>query len=285
MPPAIQVTARLATVEDVEYCADVQAVRHHRRKWLPSRGHQGDLSEEDSRAALNYLPIPCASEESLAPARSAFLEAGGQLDALGDWYLTRFLRANKDLKQALKQLRKTAAWRAKVGADEIRRRVREEGMQPCEWPRCPELRPLIVVLQTELDTFMGDAMLWLSFEHVFEPAKVLQVCTEAEWCAALQISTTRTPEHALADKSPTRLPTRAPHPLCARRPVTAGSRSAFTCSSTPRITQTDCQLSEVGWSAGRSSRTRTGWVPSTPRCRSSSGSSRPCRSLISTTPS
>src|SRR6056297_2674843 len=44
-------------------------------------------------------------------------------------YLTRFIRANKDFKQALKQLLKTAAWRAKVGADEIRRRVREEGMR------------------------------------------------------------------------------------------------------------------------------------------------------------
>jgi hypothetical protein len=234
MPPAIQVTARLATVEDVVY-ADVRAVHHHRRRRPSSDGHQGHLSHDSGRAEQSQtrIPIPCASEESLAAARSAFLGAGGHLDALGDWYLTRFLRANKDLKQAVKQLQKTAAWRAKVGADEIRRRVREEGMRPCEWPRCAELTPLVVYFQTELDTFVGDPMIWISFEHIFEPAKVLTVCTEAEWCAVYGIVTAQRPARCRYELRRGFAPTTEPHPPAGPPLVLAGSYSVCICAGFP----------------------------------------------------
>jgi len=174
MPKAtFRVAARMATEDDVG-CVDVVAVHRYPKKRRPSV-----RSSRTSTASLPPEPIRLASVQSLAEARAIYTEAGGTLDEYGDWSLQRFLRL-ADPKQAAKQMRKTAAWRAKVGADEIRRKVRE-GMQPWEWPKCSELAPFVTFLQTELETSLGDAMVWLSFESVFEAAGFIAAVSEAEW--------------------------------------------------------------------------------------------------------
>lgn len=165
----MRVTARLATSEDEGGCIPVIAVRRP-AKALQVAPSTAVTEPEDAVSRLE--------EES---ARAIYTGAGGQLDEFGQWTLRRFLLAhNGKASLAAKNLRKTAAWRAKVGADEIRRWMRA-GMRPTEFPRYAELAPYLLHILTELENHAGDVQIWLSLESVFEAAPFISACTDVEW--------------------------------------------------------------------------------------------------------
>jgi hypothetical protein len=90
--------------------------------------------------------------------KAAYVSHGGELDEYGDIFILRFL-IDKDWKYASaeKKAKSTAAWRAKVGANAMRKRI-AAGQNYADMPNIKELFTTVAVANGLLRTKAGDLM-------------------------------------------------------------------------------------------------------------------------------
>ena len=112
-------------------------------------------------------------------ARAAYTQAGGVLDPYSDAFLLRFCIGNKwNEKKVTTQLRKTAEWRAKVGADRYRSAF-IAGKKMGAYPEVAKFLRCLAILPNLGESKKGEPVDWASFAAL-DIDKSFEILTDEE---------------------------------------------------------------------------------------------------------